>query len=271
MKFYKYHGAGNDFIIIENFSGEIKEEDKSILAKKLCHRRLGIGGDGLILAESSKIADLKMRIFNPDGTEAEMCGNGIRCLAKHVYDRDIIGKKQLIETLAGIKEVEITKNHGKISYVKVNMGKPQFERDKIPAIGEGKLIRETIEGIEVSAVNTGVPHAVVFVNDIDSLNVEELGRKLRHSKIFPKGANVNFVQQMGEREFKIRTYERGVEKETLACGTGICASAAIAIAIGLANYGEALVFHAKGGDIYVEMQEEIYMTGPTEFIFWGEI
>ncbi len=272
LKFYKYHGAGNDFIIIENLHKEIKEEEKSSLARKLCHRRFGIGGDGLILVEPSSNADIKMRIFNPDGSEAEMCGNGIRCLAKHASNFLLENKKLIkIETLAGVKEVEITENHGKISYVRVAMGKPKFERRNIPALGEGRLLKEKLEGLEINAVNTGVPHVVIFVEEVEKVDVETLGRKIRYSKLFPQGTNVNFVQKLKENEFKIRTYERGVEKETLACGTGICASAVIATTLGIAREDKPLLFHARGGDVYVELKEEIYMIGPAEFVFWGEV
>ncbi|RLG56321.1 MAG: diaminopimelate epimerase [Candidatus Hydrothermarchaeota archaeon] len=270
LKFYKYHGAGNDFIIIENLHEEIKEEEKSGLAKKLCHRRFGIGGDGLIFAEPSSKADIKMRVFNPDGSEAEMCGNGIRCLAKHASNFLLKNKKLIrIETLAGVKEVEITKKQGKVSYVRVAMGKPKFDRKDIPALGEGKLIKEKLEGLEINAVNTGVPHVVVFVEDVEKVDVETLGRKIRYNELFPQGTNVNFVQKLKENEFKIRTYERGVEKETLACGTGICASGVVAATLGIAKEDEPLLFHAKGGDVYVELKEEIYMIGPAEFVFYG--
>ena len=178
LKFYKYHGAGNDFIIIENLREEIKEEEKSSLAKKLCHRRFGIGGDGLIFAEPSSKADIKMRIFNPDGSEAEMCGNGIRCLAKYASNFLLNKKLIKIETLAGVKEVEITKNQGKVSYVRVAMGNPKFDRKEVIAVGEGKLLKEKLEGLEINAVNIGVPHVVIFVEDVEKNDVETLGRKI---------------------------------------------------------------------------------------------
>ncbi len=282
MKFWKYHGAGNDFVLLENTRGRIKEASKPELAKKLCHRHLGIGGDGLLLVERSKIANAKMRIFNPDGSEAEMCGNGVRCFAKHVYERGIARKKKItIETLAGVKTVELTLKRGVVTYVRVDMGRPEFERGKIPARGEGKFLSETIElngnKIEISAVNTGVPHAVIFVESIDDADVTALGRAIRRCEIFPVGANVNFVQTLGRNTFKIRTYERGVEDETLACGTGICAAASVAVALEKAAANSEIELQAMGGTIFVDVEKKggdisrVFMRGPVSFVFSGEI
>jgi diaminopimelate epimerase len=277
MKFYKYHGAGNDFIIINNLNEEIGEEEKSTLAKKLCRRRFSIGADGLVLIEKSRVADVKMRIFNPDGSEPEMCGNAIRCVAKYVRDSGIKSNKKIsVETLAGIKKLEITSN-GKISYVKVNMGKPKLERRDIPALGEGKLLGEKIKinsgEIEIHGVNTGVPHAVVFVQDIAHADLMKIGRAIRFHPIFPEGANVNLLEKVGENSFKVRTYERGVEGETLACGTGIVASAVIACILGEASIEMPIKLEAKGGTLYVEKNKkgEWFMNGPAEFVFEGEV
>lgn len=277
MKFFKYHGAGNDFILIDNLRDEIPEKNKPSLAEKLCHRRFGIGGDGLVLVEGSSVADVKMRIFNPDGSEPEMCGNAIRCLAKYVYDKGVVRKEEIaVETLAGVKEVEATLEDGEVAYVKVDIGAPIFEREEIPAVGRGRLLREKVkteEGeVEISAVNTGVPHAVVFVEDVEEADVIGMGRAIRYSEIFPEGANVNFVQRLGENVFKVRTYERGVEDETLACGTGIVACGAVAVELGEAEAGRPMEIRARGGKIYIEVEEgRMSLKGPVEFVFEGDV
>ncbi|MFQ5887605.1 MAG: diaminopimelate epimerase [Candidatus Hydrothermarchaeales archaeon] len=236
MRFFKYHGAGNDFVLIDNLNLGIAEEDKSDLAVKLCDRRFGVGGDGLLLVEPSSIADARMRIFNPDGSEASMCGNGIRCFSKYLYDHDIAKKETLkIETKAGLKEALLTVENGVVTYVRVDMGKPLFEREDIPAEGSGRLInhRMDVDGrnVVVNGVNTGVPHLVIFSDNVEDEEVKKVGSALRHNEMFPEGTNVNFVEKIGENTFKIRTYEKGVEDETLACGTGITASGAVAVVL----------------------------------------
>ncbi len=277
MHFYKYHGAGNDFILVDNRKIVIPEEKLSLAAVNLCHRNFGIGADGLVLIENSENADIKFRIFNPDGSEAEMCGNGIRCFAKHVYDFGIVTIPEIkVETLAGVLSVNVVES-GEVSHIKVDMGKPRLDRRNIPAAGEGKIIRERLDnGIDISAVNTGVPHVVTFAKNIDSIDVCGIGRKIRYNKIFPEGINVNFLEKTGENKFKIRTYERGVENETLACGTGITASAVIAYLLGEAR-GERIEVDAKGGRVFVELEvdgkevKKAYMIGPAEMVFDGNI
>ncbi|MFQ6136000.1 MAG: diaminopimelate epimerase [Candidatus Hydrothermarchaeales archaeon] len=282
MKFHKYQGAGNDFVLIENLDARIPEGKKGDIATRLCDRRFGIGGDGLLLVEGSNEADVRMRVFNPDGSEPEMCGNGIRCISKHVYDNGIVGKEEIsIETLAGIKKVKNTIRDGRVTYVKVEMGRPEFERSKIPAKGSGLLLNQKMEvdgeDVEISAINTGVPHVVVFVDDIEEVEVRRIGRAIRYSGLFPEGTNVNFVQEVGNNIFKVRTYERGVEDETLACGTGIAACGAISVALDRADPEKPTEFRARGGTIYIEVEgrgekiERVYMNGPVEFVFEGEI
>ncbi|MEE8168518.1 MAG: diaminopimelate epimerase [Candidatus Hydrothermarchaeales archaeon] len=276
MRFYKYHGAGNDFILINSLLDQVPQDKKAELARRLCHRRFGVGGDGLIFLESSTTADIQMRIFNPDGSEAEMCGNGIRCLAKYAYDKSIVAKERMvIETLAG--PLEVTVDNGK--EVGADLGRPEFDRAKIPASGNGTFLNEEVEGILVSAVNLGVPHVVAFAEDedIDNIDVSGIGRRIRGSELFPKGTNVNFLQAAGENRFKIRTYERGVEAETLACGTGIGASAAVAVALGKAKSDSPIAIDAKGGKLFVEVVEKdgviekVLLRGPVEFVFEGEM
>jgi len=272
MQFYKCHGAGNDFVIIDSDTS-LEGVDLSKLAKAVCHRRYGIGGDGLLILEKSRSANAKMRIFNPDGSEAEMCGNGIRCFAKYAFDKGVVTEKIMdIETLAGIKTVSILDDN-----VEVDMGRPMFERKDIPAKGNGRFLEEKLEGEEVSAVNLGVPHAVVFTDDLDSVDVKNLGRIIRISDVFPKGANVNFLEPAGENTFRIRTYERGVEDETLACGTGISASAAVAVTLNKADPSKNITLEARGGALNVKVIVEdgditgVKLIGPVSFVFEGEV
>lgn len=264
MKFYKYQGAGNDFIIIDNRRGGISEGEKSELAKKLCDRRFGVGGDGLLFVEKSRGADARMRIFNPDGSEAEMCGNGIRCFAKHVYEKGIARKKEVsIETLAGIKKVRLTIESGRVAYVRAELGKPLLK-------ALNQKIKIDDREIEVSVLEVGVPHVVVFVNDIDAVDVRSTGRTIRYNKQFPNGTNVNFLQEVGKNVFKVRTYERGVEDETLACGTGIGACGFAALLLSRADAGRAIELRARGGILFVEVEKEnVYLNGPAEFVFEG--
>ncbi|MFN4226828.1 MAG: diaminopimelate epimerase [Candidatus Ratteibacteria bacterium] len=215
MEFFKIVGSGNDFVVIDNRNNSIK--NRKLLAIKLCDRKFGIGADGLLLLEDSKKGDFKMRIFNPDGSEAEMCGNGLRCILRFIHEKSISKKKNLnIETKAGILEGIIK---GKI--IKVRM--------KI--INSPKLdIEIPIENFKIigNFVNTGVPHTVIFVDNVEKINLEEIGPKIRFNKVFGKsGTNVDWVEIVKRGVIKIRTYERGVEGETLSCGTGACASAII--------------------------------------------
>lgn len=280
MKFYKYQGAGNDFILVDNRHSEagakgsrscyrnsiLPESKKGDAARKMCDRRFGIGGDGLLLIETSKKADVKMRFFNPDGTEPGMCGNGIRCFAKHVYDSGIVGKRQiLIETPAGVKKVELTVENKKVKYVKVDMGEPVI-------LNLNQSIEVDRRKFSFSSAYTGVPHVIIFVENLDSLDVQSLGRAIRYDKRFPGGTNVNFVQKTGENKFKIRTYERGVEGETLACGTGVAACGAVAVALGRADAARSIEFKAKGGTLFAEVEKKkVYMRGPAKFVFEGRI
>ncbi len=269
MEFYKYHGAGNDFIIIDNRAGHIKEREKKGLAVRLCNRNFGIGGDGLILVESSKTADAKMRIFNPDGSEAEMCGNGIRCFGVHIYEHSLRKETLQVETGAGIKELTISPDTGTTFYVEVDMG-------TVKDIALDRILKTDAGSLTYSYVNTGVPHVVIIVENVETTPVEILGPIIRRHAQFPKGTNVNFVQKIQSRTFKIRTYERGVEKETLACGTGITAAGVILVSKGYSNPGEEVEFHAKGGKVYIRVGEDggvltTCMRGPVEYVFRGEI
>ena len=271
MRFYKYHGAGNDFVLVDNRGEEILEDDKSALAVKLCHRRFGVGGDGLLLLENSTRADVKMRIFNPDGSEAEMCGNGIRCLAKHAYEFGAARKRKMeIETLAGVKKVSLVMEGAMVKEVRVDMG--------MPAVRDPRM-RIKIDGrkIDLAYLEVGVPHAVILVDSVDAVNVPLVGRAIRHHSAFPKGTNVDFLERTSDNRFRIRTYERGVEDETYACATGISASAVAASLLGIADPSQPIHVEARGGVIVIELQtsgegvEKVFMQGPAEMVFWGEI
>jgi diaminopimelate epimerase len=208
VNFTKLQGNGNDFILIDEYNDKIIDDrEKADFAMKYCDRRFGIGADGVLFFEKSNRADIKMRIFNSDGTEAEMCGNGVRCLVKYAMDKGYIKDKANVETLAGV--LPISSRREDKTWITVNMGKPQFERPRIPAKGSGEFLNFALHGYEVSAVNTGVPHAVVFVDSLDDPELMAVARKIRFDPIFPKGSNVNFVHIDYRDEITIRTYERG--------------------------------------------------------------
>jgi diaminopimelate epimerase len=207
-----------------------------------------------------------MRLIQPDGSEAEMCGNGIRCLAKYAWDRGYVGEQFDVETLAGIIPVQVREDEGSF-WAKVNMGQPRFDRPSIPACGSGELLQERMGDYRVSAVNTGVPHAVVIVDDLD-LDIIKLAPPIRHSSLFPEGANVNFVKP--GQSLEIRTFERGVEGETLSCGTGSVAAASVARRLGLA--GDEVIVQTRGGPLIISFEgQNAFMEGPAVTVFSGEL
>ncbi|BAI60930.1 diaminopimelate epimerase [Methanocella paludicola SANAE] len=270
IQFTKLQGNGNDFILIDEWDDLLVPDDrKAAFAKKYCHRRFGIGADGVLFLTKGVKAPLQMRIFNEDGSEAEMCGNGIRCFAKYALDkRYIVPGLARVETKAGVLEIETKTENGK-TYIKVNMGKPLFDRVKIPAQGHGEFINVPLHGYEVSAVNTGVPHAVVFVDSLEDPDLMDAAPLIRFDKVFAKGANVNFVQRdMGN--LRVRTYERGVEGETLSCGTGSVAAAAIARHLGIVR--DSAVVKTAGGELRITFEHDMaYMEGGAETVYKGEI
>jgi len=270
IPFIKMHGTGNDFILIDEFSQVlVPENKKSEFVARISKRHLGIGADGVIFLKHSDKFDAKFSVYNPDGSKAEMCGNGIRCFAKYVHENTVLQKERLeVETLAGKIVPQLTVKEGKVTEVKVDMGQPRVEFvDKEIKIDEG---------YRITSVNMGNPHAVLFCDGVDEINLVEVGRKIRNfTKEFPKGTNVHFVQKLSDGEFRIRTYERGVEDETLACGTGISAAA---VAIWMKKLGsEKILFHAKGGDLEIELRikdgevDRVFLIGPAEEVFRGEV
>ncbi len=267
IHFTKLHGNGNDFILIDEYKKEIIPANaKASFAARYCDRRFGIGGDGVLYLARSDKADLRMRIFNSDGSEAEMCGNGIRCLVKYALDEKYIGRTAKVETLAGVLSIS-SRINGK-TWITVNMGKSSFEREKIPAKGTGEFLLVKMHGYDVSAVNTGVPHAVIFVDSLEGLI--ETAPEIRYDPVFPKGTNVNFAVVNSRDELTIRTYERGVEAETLSCGTGTVACAAVAQRLG--KTGETVKVNTRGGELRITLTDEAaFMEGQAESVFEGNI
>jgi diaminopimelate epimerase len=271
IHFSKLHGNGNDFIIIDEYQTRIVPDNlKSDFARQYCDRKFGIGSDGVLFISRSDVAELKMRLFQPDGSQAEMCGNGIRCLVKYALDMDYISfGNTSVETQAGIMLVDATDHKDNVS-VKVNMGKPLFNRKDIPAKGEGEFINESLEGMSVSVVNTGVPHAVIFSDDLEMLDINTIAPPIRHHNIFPKGVNVNFVCLRAKGNLDIRTFERGVEAETLSCGTGSVASAVVAHRLGIT--GSNVVISTLGGVLTISLVDGYaYMEGTAATVFSGTI
>ena len=283
MNFTKVQGAGNDFVLVE--TSDLKR-DWSQIARTMCDRHYGIGADGLLLLLSSDIADFKMRIFNPDGSEAEACGNGLRCFAKYVIDRGLVNtgaKEILIETIAGVRRVKVDKGTRKLARIQVSMGAPRFGAKDIPIVlelGREKLVditsmincSVTVEGkkLALDLVSMGNPHAVHFYDQaVDDFPLLQLGPKVEHHRIFPNGANFEVARIIDRQQIEARVWERGVG-ETLACGSGACA---IAVAARLRGYIDNKVnVKLPGGILNVEWDGvgEVFLSGPAEIVFSGE-
>lgn len=268
MEFTKMHGLGNDFLIFED-DGTVT--DWNALAEKLCCRRLSVGADGILVVLPSLYADIRMRIINADGSEAEMCGNGIRCFAKYVYERGIVTKDDMtVETLAGIMKPRLIIKKSKVTEVSVDMGKPLFERESIPMYGEGSGLDVVIEAagqnVTVSSLLMGVPHTMVLTENIDALDTTALGPAIERHPIFPKKTNVNFVQVTDEKNIRVLTWERGAGF-TLACGTGSCASVVAMYRKGL--IGRKATVHLATGCLFIEYHDDdrVIMTGPAEEVY----
>ncbi|MCF6159398.1 MAG: diaminopimelate epimerase [wastewater metagenome] len=274
MKFTKMHGIGNDYVYINCFEQEVKEPAK--LAPRMSDRHFGIGSDGIILILPSETADCRMRIFNADGSEAQMCGNGIRCVAKYVYDHNIVTKNPLtIETLAGVKTIRFFIENGKVSAAKVTMGKPRLMRSEIPMLGnETQVIDEpfTIKdgtSFRITCISMGNPHCVIFVDNFNTIELTKHGAEIEHHPLFPERINVHFVQVRNPQEVTIKTWERG-SGMTLACGTG--ASAVCVAGVLNKKTERRILAHLPGGDLRLEWEEDdnVSMTGPATEVFTGE-
>ncbi len=275
MKFVKMHGLGNDYIFVENMKDDL--QNPAILARKISDRHFGIGSDGLVLIMPSEVADVKMRIFNADGSEAEMCGNASRCVGKYVYENGIINKERItMETLAGIKTLELKAADGKVFAVRVDMGEPVLESALIPVVStKERFIDEPVEindkVFRITCVSMGNPHAVTFTDDVTELPLHIYGPQLEKNSLFPKRTNVEFIQIISRDRIKMRVWERG-SGETMACGTGACASVVAAIINGLCDRRVTVML--PGGELLVEWDEadgHVYKTGPAVKVFDGEI
>jgi len=272
MQFTKVHGLGNDFIILD---GRTELRDYAALAKRLCHRQTGIGADGLLIIENSDVADIRMRIVNEDGSEAEMCGNGIRCFAKYVYREGIVARTEFaVETLAGIMRPKLVMQDGVVTGVTVDMGEPVLDCAEIPVVGEGRCVgREmTVQGqtIQYTTVLVGVPHTLIYVDDPTDKKWMNMGWDIEHASVFPKRSNVNFAKVVDDHTLVMRTFERGCGP-TLACGTGACSAAVASYLNG--RTGHSVDVNIELGTLHIDWAEDnhVYMTGPAEIVFTGEI
>lgn len=277
MKFTKMHGCGNDYIYINGFVETITQDKKPKLAQSLSDRHFGIGGDGVIFINQTDMADFEMEMYNADGSRAEMCGNGIRCVAKYVYDHGMTEKTKLsIISCGQIKYLELFLENGKVSTVKVNMGAPILMADDIPVICDSeKVIADRLEVgdqvYQMTCVSMGNPHAVIFMEDVENLNLEQIGPLFEHHVRFPNRINTEFVKVVDRTHVDMRVWERGTG-ETLACGTGCCATVVACVLNGLTE--EEVAVKLLGGEIIIKWDRKdnlVYMTGPAATVFEGEI
>lgn len=277
LRFTKMHGISNDYVYISTF--DQPEEDWEQLAIRLSDRRTGIGGDGIILVCPSEVADAKMRIFNADGSEGKMCGNGIRCVGKFVYDKGLVPADKTtvtIDTLSGIKTLELTVRDGKVQSARVDMGAAILSPAAIPVNYDGdRMINAPLEvdgkTWNVTAVSMGNPHCVTFVDDVDSLALEKLGPHFENHPAFPERVNTEFVKVIDDHTLQMRVWERG-SGETWACGTGACATAVAACLNGYCKKGDDITVHLRGGDLVIRYTDDtVIMTGPASTVFEGEV
>ncbi len=276
LKFTKMHGAGNDYIYINCFEETVKNPEK--LAIKVSDRHFGIGSDGLILISPSDKADFKMNIYNADGSEGMMCGNGIRCVSKYVYDNGMTDKDEIsVETRSGIKLIKMNVENGKVVSARVNMGEPILEAEKIPTKFDGEnVIRQKLtideKEYEVTCVSMGNPHCIVYVDDVKDIDLEKIGPKFENNEMFPERINTEFVHVVSDTELDMRVWERG-SGETLACGTGSCAVTVASVLCGYCKRNTEIKINLLGGtltDIWTD-GGDVYMTGPAAMVCTGEI
>lgn len=274
MKFTKMHGCGNDYVYVNGFTEKVADKPKAVVA--LSDRHFGIGSDGVIFINPSQQADFEMEMYNADGTRAEMCGNGIRCVGKYVYDHGMTDKTSItVESFGKVKYLDLTVENGKVVKVKVNMGKPELTSKDVPVVSEHEqVIDEEIivkgKSYRMTCVSMGNPHAVVFMDDVEHLAIEEIGPYFENHERFPNRTNTEFVQVIDDSHVKMRVWERGTG-ETLACGTGCCATAVACVLNHLT--GAHVTVQVLGGEIeiYWDQKENlVYMTGPAVTVFEGE-
>jgi diaminopimelate epimerase len=273
LRFTKMHGIGNDYVYVDCFSQTVA--NPSELARRISPRHTGIGADGLILICPSTVAHARMEMYNADGSRGEMCGNGIRCVGKYVYDHGLARSEALqIETDVGVKRLHLRTNHGRVSAVTVDMGEPILDGPRIPVAAEEQVVDAplTVDGTmyHVTCVSMGNPHCVVFVPEVAGLPLAELGPRFAHHPFFPKGINTEFIEVLDERTLRMRVWERG-SGETAACGTGACAAVVAAALNG--KTGRRVTVRLNGGDLAIEWQSDnhVLMSGPAEEVFTGEI
>ena len=274
MFFTKVHGLGNDFVLVDCFSEDLVFPDMGALAVRICDRHFGVGADGLVLVEPSGAADARMRIFNPDGSEAEMCGNAIRCVAKYLYEHKRVVKEEVrVETAAGLMVPKLLVEGGLVRAVRVDMGVPRLSREEIPMEGPpGRVVGEPLSAggctCTVTAVSMGNPHCVIFVSDVKAVPLKDWGPAIENHRAFPRRTNVEFVQVLSREEVIMRVWERGAG-ETLACGTGACASVVAGVLNGLTD--RKVRVHLAAGHLDIEWSDSghVYMTGPAEEVFTG--
>lgn len=273
MEFVKMHGLGNDFVFLDHFSVS-PAMDYPALARRLCDRHFGIGADGLIVILPSNTAHVRMRIFNADGSEPEMCGNGIRCAARFVHDKGYVAVNPItVETLAGILSLRLDFEGEKVAGVRVDMGEPILKAGLIPVLAQGEpVVNATLEvegqPIHYTAVSMGNPHCVIFADDFEDLDFDRLGPAIEKHPQFPRKTNVEFIRVDSNSELTMKVWERGAGP-TLACGTGACASAVAAVLND--KTGRAVTVHLPGGDLFIEWAADnhVYMTGPAAYVFKG--
>lgn len=279
MQFTKMHGCGNDYIYVNGFTEKVSQENKPELVRKLSDRHFGIGGDGVIFINPSEEADFEMEMYNADGSRAEMCGNGIRCVAKYVYDKGLTDKTNIsIISCGQIKYLELFLKDSQVDTVRVNMGAPELNADRIPVIVNGSkdtVVGEsiTVKGKEykMTCVSMGNPHAVVFMDDVENLEIEQIGPYFENHERFPKRTNTEFVKVLDRTHVQMRVWERGTG-ETLACGTGCCATVTACILNGLTD--DTVTVKLLGGELEITWNREenlVYMTGPARTVFEGTV
>ena len=274
MNFTKMHGIGNDYIYFDCTKEEI--ENPNELSIKLSDRHFGVGGDGIVLIMKSDVADFRMRMFNADGSEGKMCGNASRCIGKFVFDKGLTDKHEItLETLSGIKTLKLNVVDNKVKEVTVNMGEPIINSKDVPVNFEKEtVINEPVNIADgkynITCVSMGNPHCIVYMKDIDNLNLTEIGPKFENDSLFPERINTEFVEIINENTIKMRVWERG-SGETLACGTGACASVVASILNGYCKKDEDITVKLIGGDLKIRYSNNgfVYMTGPAEFVFEG--
>ena len=274
MKFTKMEGCGNDYVYVNGFEEKIDNPNEVAIA--VSDRHFGIGSDGLIIINPSEVADFKMCMYNADGSEGKMCGNGIRCVAKYVYDFKLTDKDVItVETLSGIKTLKLNVENGKVKTVRVNMGAPILECDKVPVkYDDEKMINKPVKvdgkTFNITCVSMGNPHTVTFINDTDNLEIEKIGPKFENNEIFPDKVNTEFIQIIDKKTVKMRVWERG-SGETFACGTGACACVVASVLNRLTE--NKVTVKLLGGELEIENNQDentVYMTGPARVVFTGE-